>query len=96
MQENDLLFFSPLQVFQSKQDDAFVPLPDSLRRKVEADFAPKILDCFRSTATGELFAIPVIANPEVIYLNTALLRSIILNCRRMTGPGMIFWRFHVS
>lgn len=73
MQENDLLFFSPLQVFQSKQDDAFVPLPDSLRRKVEADFAPKILDCFRSTATGELFAIPVIANPEVIYLNTALL-----------------------
>ncbi len=75
MREKDLLFFSPLQVFQGKQDDAFVPMPCSLRRKVEADYAPEILDCFRSTAVGELFAVPVIANPEVVYLNIALLEE---------------------
>lgn len=75
MREKDLLFFSPLQIFQTKQDDAFVPMPASFRKKVEADFAPEILDCFRSTAIGELFAVPIIANPEVIYLNTALLHE---------------------
>ena len=72
MKTNDLLFFSPVQIFHARLEEQFFKMPDSFRTRVEQDFAPEVLDCFRSTETGELFAFPVICNPVVFYLNEAL------------------------
>lgn len=64
----DILFYSPLQLTESNQRH-LQAVPQWLKEKVELDFSPHACDEFSSLTSGELLAIPVIANPAVCYID---------------------------
>ncbi len=75
IQNSDLVFLSNRLIYRQGRESRFSPMPKSLQQKVERDFPAETVDCFRSSMTGELLALPVIANPSVCFLNTGLLKA---------------------
>ena len=64
----DIVFYSPLQLTESNQR-YLQAVPQWLKEKTEQDFSHMACDEFSSLTTGELLAIPLIANPTVCYLD---------------------------
>jgi ABC-type glycerol-3-phosphate transport system substrate-binding protein/DNA-binding transcriptional regulator YhcF (GntR family) len=64
----DIVFYSPLQLTEINQR-YLQPVPQWLKEKIELDFSQQACDEFSSLASGELLAIPLIANPTICYLD---------------------------
>lgn len=64
----DIVFYSPLQLTEVSQR-YLQPVPKWLREKIESDFSPYACDEFSSLISGELLAVPLIANPTVCYID---------------------------
>ncbi len=64
----DIVFYSPLQLTEITQR-YLQPVPKWLKKKVEADFSPHACDEFSSLVSGELLAVPLIANPTICYID---------------------------
>ena len=76
IQDSDLLFLSNSLIYAGRRENRFSPAPHSLAKKVEQDYPAEIVDAFRSSLTGELLALPLIANPSVCFINTGLLNEL--------------------